>query len=245
MPYPRVIPHSDSSGIVDEVGEGVRRGMDRATRVILGRSIVPPFRKRRRVHGGSLAAGGSNPRSRGAGTRGLCRHPGITAHRAVRVTGPIEGRTVLVQGGAGAVGACAVQLAHRAGARVIATCPLGERQGDSIASGSGKEMISNARRSRSTPGNLATAGWDFGPNSALACGGRSKLQKNRCGLGNPSNVVSHPMCVRVSGSSLMVPHLIIVGGGFGGLSAARALRGAAVRVTLIDKRYYCIFFRML
>jgi len=25
MPYPRVIPHSDSSGIVDEVGEGVPR----------------------------------------------------------------------------------------------------------------------------------------------------------------------------------------------------------------------------
>ena len=122
MPYPRVIPHSDSSGIVDEVGEGVPRGMDRPTRVVLWRSIVPPFRNRRRVHRGSLAAGGSNPRSRAAGTRGLSRHPGITAHRAVLVTGPIEGRTVLVQGGAGAVGACAVQLAHRAGARVIATC---------------------------------------------------------------------------------------------------------------------------
>lgn len=48
--------------------------------------------------------------------------PGITAHRAVHVAGPLEGRTVLVQGGAGAVGACAVQLAYRAGARVIATC---------------------------------------------------------------------------------------------------------------------------
>jgi NADH:quinone reductase (non-electrogenic) len=34
----------------------------------------------------------------------------------------------------------------------------------------------------------------------------------------------------------MVPHVIIVRGGFRGLSAARALRGAAVRVTLIDKR---------
>src|SRR5438046_8138420 len=75
--------------------------MDRPTRVVLWRSIVPPFRNRRRVHRGSLAAGGSNPRSRAAGTRGLSRHPGITAHRAVHVTGPIEGRTVLVQGGAG------------------------------------------------------------------------------------------------------------------------------------------------
>jgi NADPH2:quinone reductase len=47
--------------------------------------------------------------------------PGITAHRAVNVAGPVHGRTVLVQGGAGAVGSCAVQLAHRAGAHVIAT----------------------------------------------------------------------------------------------------------------------------
>jgi NADPH2:quinone reductase len=48
--------------------------------------------------------------------------PGITAHRAVHVAGSIEGKTVLVQGGTGSVGACAVQLAHQAGARVIATC---------------------------------------------------------------------------------------------------------------------------
>ena len=48
--------------------------------------------------------------------------PGITAHRAVHVAGSVKGKTVVVQGGAGAVGACAVQQAHRAGARVIATC---------------------------------------------------------------------------------------------------------------------------
>ena len=48
--------------------------------------------------------------------------PGITAHRAVHVAGQVEGRTALMQGGAGAVGAWAVQLAHRAGARVIAIC---------------------------------------------------------------------------------------------------------------------------
>jgi NADH:ubiquinone reductase (H+-translocating) len=39
----------------------------------------------------------------------------------------------------------------------------------------------------------------------------------------------------------MVPHVIIVGGGFGGVSAARALRGALVRATLIDKRNYHLF----
>src|SRR5215472_16131862 len=43
----------------------------------------------------------------------------------------------------------------------------------------------------------------------------------------------------------MVPQVIIVGGGFGGLNAARALRGAAVRVTLIDKRNYHLFRPML
>jgi D-arabinose 1-dehydrogenase-like Zn-dependent alcohol dehydrogenase len=47
--------------------------------------------------------------------------PAITAHRCVHVAGPVAGRTVLVQGGAGAVGVCAVQLARRAGAIVIAT----------------------------------------------------------------------------------------------------------------------------
>ena len=43
----------------------------------------------------------------------------------------------------------------------------------------------------------------------------------------------------------MLPHVIIVGGGFGGLSATRALRGAPARVTLIDKRNYNLFRPML
>ena len=39
----------------------------------------------------------------------------------------------------------------------------------------------------------------------------------------------------------MAPRVVIVGGGFGGLYAARALRSAAVNVTLIDKRNYHLF----
>jgi len=43
----------------------------------------------------------------------------------------------------------------------------------------------------------------------------------------------------------MLPRVVIVGGGFGGLSAARSLRRAAVTVTLIDKRNYHLFRPML
>ena len=43
----------------------------------------------------------------------------------------------------------------------------------------------------------------------------------------------------------MAPRVIIVGGGFGGLYAARALRSTAVNVTLIDKRNYHLFRPML
>ena len=43
----------------------------------------------------------------------------------------------------------------------------------------------------------------------------------------------------------MVPHIVIIGGGFGGLSAARALRHADVRVTLIDRRNHHVFQPLL
>ena len=42
-----------------------------------------------------------------------------------------------------------------------------------------------------------------------------------------------------------VPHVIIVGGGFGGLNAARMLRNAPVRVTLIDRNNHHLFQPLL
>ena len=90
-----------------------------------------------------------------------------------------------------------------------------------------------------------------GQNVVRRCGAGEPLPKASTAgpalyTGNQSDVVSHQMkCVRVNGVRLMAPHLIIVGGGFGGLAAARALRGAPVRVTLIDKRNYHLFRPML
>jgi NADH:ubiquinone reductase (H+-translocating) len=42
-----------------------------------------------------------------------------------------------------------------------------------------------------------------------------------------------------------VPHVIIIGGGFGGLDAARAFAGAPVRATLLDRHNYHLFQPLL
>ncbi len=45
--------------------------------------------------------------------------------------------------------------------------------------------------------------------------------------------------------TVVVPHVIIIGGGFGGLYAARALRRAPVRITVIDRRNHHLFQPLL
>ena len=40
-------------------------------------------------------------------------------------------------------------------------------------------------------------------------------------------------------------HLVIVGGGFGGLKAARSLKDAPLRITLVDRRNFHLFQPLL
>jgi NADPH2:quinone reductase len=122
MPYPRVIPHSDGAGIVDVVGAGVSQEWVGRRVWCYGAQTYRPFGTAAEYTVVPLGQAVPLP-SHVSFEQGACLGiPGVTAHRAVHVAGPVEGRTVLVQGGTGAVGVCAVQLAHRAGARVIATC---------------------------------------------------------------------------------------------------------------------------
>src|ERR1700724_2355622 len=70
--------------------------------------------------------------------------PGMTAHRCVFVAGPVQGKTLLVTGGAGAVGHYAVQLAAWAGARVIATVSSPEKA-ERARAGGGAHVIDYRR----------------------------------------------------------------------------------------------------
>ena len=115
------IPHHDGAGVIEAVGDGVdpaRAGQ----RVWLwlaaaGRrwgtaaewTVVPQDQAVPLPDGASPELGAS---------LGV---PAMTAHWCLFADGPVSGKTVLVAGGAGAVGHYAIELAVRAGAHVVAT----------------------------------------------------------------------------------------------------------------------------
>ena len=69
--------------------------------------------------------------------------PAVTAAYCVLGGGPVEGKVVLVHGGAGGVGRCAVQIAKWAGATVIATASTDERQ--EVARAAGADYVFDYR----------------------------------------------------------------------------------------------------
>jgi len=121
MTYPRVIPHSDGAGQVDKAGEGVSGEWVGKSVWCYGAQSYRPFGTAAEFTvvpaAQTVPLPATVPMEQGA-CLGI---PGITGHRAVHVAGSVSGRSVLVQGAAGSVGLCAVQLARQAGAHVIGT----------------------------------------------------------------------------------------------------------------------------
>jgi NADPH:quinone reductase len=137
------IPHHDGAGQIDAVGDGVDPGRV-GQRVWLylaaaGRtwgtaaqwSVVPEKLAVPLPDGVSAELGAS---------LGV---PAITAHRCLTADGPVEGKTVLVAGGAGAVGHFAIELAKFFGARVIATVSGPEKA--ELARKAGADLVVNYR----------------------------------------------------------------------------------------------------
>jgi len=137
------VPHHDGAGLIDAVGEGVDPGRN-GQRVWLwlaaaGRqwgtcaewTVVPEFMAVPLPAGASAELGAS---------LGV---PAVTAHRCLFADGPVEGKTVLVAGGAGAVGHFAIELARWAGARVITTVS-GPAKAE-LAAQAGADLVVNYR----------------------------------------------------------------------------------------------------
>jgi NADPH2:quinone reductase len=151
MPFDEVSPGQDGAGVVDEVGNGVYdvKAGDRVWVYLAqheqpfgtaGEYTVVPAERVVGLGDASYDVGAS---------LGV---PAMTAHRALTVheDGPsrlsqdaLDGRVVLVTGGAGAVGHAAIQLAVWAGATVITTVS-GDEKAD-LAKAAGAHHVVNYR----------------------------------------------------------------------------------------------------
>jgi len=128
LPFPRVVPHSDGAGVIDRLGDGVpaarvgervwvwNAAWKRAGGTAAQYVVLPALQ--------AVALPPGVPFDAGA-CLGI---PALTALHAVRMDGGVAGKSVLVTGGAGAVGHYAVQMAKLCGARqVFATASSDEK----------------------------------------------------------------------------------------------------------------------
>ena len=125
--FPRVIPNQDGAGVIDAVGSGVNQSRI-GERVWLfesqfGRAFGTGAEYTVQPSGHAVRLPDNTDFAAAAGL-GV---PAMTAHRCVFSDGPVTGKTVLVTGGAGAVGHYAVQLAKLGGAEVISTVSSDEK----------------------------------------------------------------------------------------------------------------------
>jgi NADPH2:quinone reductase len=140
MPFDYVIPHSDGAGHVDAVGPGVA-GLPPGTAVWMYNA------QWNRAHGSAaervvLPAAQVVPLPPGVACEvgASLGIPFLTAFHAVDHVGSLLGRAVVVFGAAGAVGYYATQLAHLAGARVIAVVSSAQKAGLARAAGAAETI---------------------------------------------------------------------------------------------------------
>lgn len=144
LPSRFFIPHCDGAGIIDAIGDGVDRTRIGERIWIWGAAqgdlsgtaaefvVLPTMQTPRLPYAFSFREGAC---------LGI---PYLTAYQNLFRDGPLEGTTVLISGGGGAVGFLAIQLARQAGARAIAT--TGSDETAARAAAAGADAILDYRR---------------------------------------------------------------------------------------------------
>ena len=142
--FPFVIPHDDGAGEIDAVGHGVAAARVGERVYVYNAQVVRDSVYRQYGTAAeftcvpaaqAVALPAATPFELGA-SLGV---NAMTAHRALFSDGPVDGRVVLIAGGAGGVGRAAIQLAKWAGARVIAT--VGDDRQRALATRLGADVV--------------------------------------------------------------------------------------------------------
>jgi NADPH2:quinone reductase len=125
--WPRVIPHSDGAGVIDQVGEGVPKSRVGERVWVWNGQWKRPF--------GTAAEFIALPATQAVKLpdkvsfeAGACLGiPAMTAYHAVTLAPAAKGTTLLVSGGAGSVSQYVIQFAKKTGATVLTTVSSPEK----------------------------------------------------------------------------------------------------------------------
>ena len=185
MPFPRIVPHQDGAGEIDRVGAGVPQAR-------VGERVWIYEAQRGRAFGSCaeyVCVPSDNAVPLPEGTTfetGACLGiAGMTAHRCLFQDGGIQGQTVLVAGGAGAVGRAAIQLAKWGGARVAATVSRAEQE--KVAREAGADLVVNRKSGDTVEGIKAFA--RGGVDRVVEVAFEANLELNRSVL-KPNGVIA-------------------------------------------------------
>jgi NADPH:quinone reductase len=125
--FPRVIPHSDGAGVIDEVGDGVPKSR-------IGERVWVWNGQWKRAFGTAAefivlptAQAVTLPENMDFSAGACLGIPAMTAVHAVSLANATKGTTVFVSGGAGAVSQYVIQFAKMKGANVITTISSAEK----------------------------------------------------------------------------------------------------------------------
>lgn len=143
LQFPQIVPHSDGGGVITQVGQGVDQGR-------IGERVWIWNGAFGRAHGtcAEMIALPSDqavslPDETDFEAAACLGIPASTAYYGMLCDGSVENQTVLVTGGAGAVGYYGIQLAKWSGATVITTISGDEKA--KVASDAGADLIINYR----------------------------------------------------------------------------------------------------
>jgi NADPH2:quinone reductase len=144
LPFARIVPHSDGAGVIDQVGSGVDRSRIGQRVWVWNAAWGRPLGTAAQFVVLPEAQAVALPPTIGFEQGACLGIPALTAFHAVHTHGGVVGKSVLVHGGAGAVGHCAIQFARIAGARrVIATVSSDEKA--AVAREAGVDVVLNYR----------------------------------------------------------------------------------------------------
>lgn len=135
MPSEYIVPHSDGAGVIVEVGDGVPETRVGERVWIWNGQWMRNMGTAAEFVTLSADQAVKLPDNVGFDVGACLGIPALTAIRATEIANVTQGMTVLITGGAGAVGNYAIQIASQFGAKVITTVSSDEKASFAIAAG--------------------------------------------------------------------------------------------------------------